>query len=278
MGVSSGRMLLKRAATRIFLRDIGITQDPFTELEEFLLACEQANPRYKGGKDLVRFELNEDPTHWEDAQRDAIINLAGSFGMLGGKETPFNQPVKVAVATAGANRSTLQRTMHLVQSILDGRAAAELIVVAGSTRPLRPKEIPFVKDYAFYGEDAKTEWDCCIGAKEIIREAHPGLRIIAIRCDDPKSGTEGVIEAVMNDERVQKLGGRLTTAWITTQIYVEGLRQKLAISGLKYPDCTFLGFGHSSEPEVIYRRALDIYLSEGLTTIRNAAIAASMGV
>lgn len=281
MSKSSGALLLKRAATRIFLREVGITADPFTELEEFKLACEMANPRYSSmageKQDLVRFQLNEDPTKWSEQETDAILNLAGTLGMTGGKETPLRGSFDLICATAGARRSTLQRSMYAVQAILDGKAEADMIVIAGSTRPLIPAEIPFVENYASGGEDARDEFDCCTGARDKILERNPDLTVTTVCHHDSKAGTEDIIDEVMSVAQFALKRKRLDTAWVTTQIYVSGTEQKAAAARINYPGSTFFVAGHASDPEAVYNRSLSVYLSECLTTLRSAAIAASLG-
>lgn len=60
----SGRLTLKTEAARMFLRHVGIDADPFKEYDAFKQACSEANPRYKGNRDLVRFQLEEDTNTW----------------------------------------------------------------------------------------------------------------------------------------------------------------------------------------------------------------------
>ena len=135
----SGKQLLRCDAAQIFLDAMGIDQDPIHDLEQFKLACEQNNPRYTGGKDLVRYELEKDDQKWKPQIRRATMNLANFLNMCRG-ETPLVGNFDLILALGGARRSPLHRACYAAQAIVDNRADAQFIAIACSTRPLRDDE------------------------------------------------------------------------------------------------------------------------------------------
>jgi len=268
----NGNLMLRQPATQMFLRELGIEADPTQEMDDFLLACEQANPRYQGGVDRVRFQLEEDDSTWPEGIKQVTLNMAGALGMLRG-ETPLRKVHDLIIALGGARRSPLHRAMYAAQAVIDGRADTKLLIIAGSTRQLGKKEIPEVQDFA---PRAETEFDLCEGAMRTILERYPGLRIATVCNDDPKSGNDGVIDAVMRSEIVTSIGEtELRVAAVTTQIYVAGLDFDMARAAKRHSWDSYLSAGHSSDPEMVFKRKLATYLSECLTILRKAAIAAA---
>jgi hypothetical protein len=211
--------------------------------------------------------------------------LAERVGMMFG-DTPLRNEFDLVVALGGARRSPLHRLMHAVQAIRDGKASSKVIVVAGSTRKLdpdpekKPVEKPIVQDFA---PGAETEYDLCVGACETILARFPELDIVTVCEDDPKSGNDGVIKAIMQackNGLADKYGfnvDKMTFAGVTTQIYVRGLHYDLARNARIYGWTDYFAAGHASDPEMIFNRTLATYNSECLTTIRKAAIAAAAG-
>lgn len=264
----SGSLILKSPASRMFLRASGIEVNPFTQLEAFKQACEQANPRYKGGRDLVRFQLEEDESNWPEEVTDATLNLAGFLGMCRG-ETPLTGEYDVIIALGGARRAPLHRACYAAQAIEDVRATADMIIVAGSIRQLAATEKP--QDYAV---GADTEYDLCVGAASWIQKRYPKLNISTVCKNDPRSGNDGVIDKVM-----QVLGAStpLSVAAVTTKIYAVGLHLDMARAARRHGWRGFLAAGHGSDPEMVSKRGLIPYYSECLTTLRKAAIAAAEG-
>lgn len=267
---TSGRLLLGDHATKIFLRAMGIKYNPLHDLDNFLKACEQANPRYKGGKDLVRFQLEADEATWPEEIVDATMNLAGHIGMCRG-ETPLTGAHDIIIALGGARRSPLHRACYAAQAIIDNRASTNLIAVAGSNRQLAESEKTVVQDFA---PNAETEYDLCVGAMKKLQSRYPQLTVVAICKDDPKSGNDGVI-----DETMLQFGSRngMSIAIVTTRIYAVGLHLDMARAAKRHSWGNFLAAGHSSDPEMVFNRTISVYLSECLTTVRKAAIAASEG-
>jgi len=272
----SGRMLLRQDATQLFLAAMEIDADPIAELDQFLKACEQANPRYQGGGDLVRFQLEADDSKWPSRIRHATLNLANYLNMCRGEDPLKGGPYDVIIALGGARRSPLHRACYAAQAIVDNRTEAKLIVIAGSTRPLVEEEKGQVQDFA---EGALTEYDLCLGAQQFVKKRYPDLNIVAVCNDDPRSGNDGVIDKTMAFCATHFGGAvrvlNLSVAAVTTRIYAQGLYLDMARAAKRHRWGQFLAAGHASDPEAVFKRKLAIYLSECLTTLRKAALAAA---
>ncbi|MCX6812510.1 MAG: hypothetical protein NTW79_02715 [Candidatus Berkelbacteria bacterium] len=276
--MTSGRLLLGQPAVQLFLEKLGIEADPFRELDEFKAACEQANPRYKGGRDLVRFQLEADETTWPSGVRQATMNLANKLGMTHG-ETPLIGEWDLIIALGGARRSPLHRACYATQSIIESRASG-MLVIAGSTRKLYDPEHPEImspeqKQVQDFAPNAMTEYDLCVGTQSTIEkkyECWPGISITTICEENPRSGNDGVIDKVMSD-----LGNDqpLRVAAVTTRIYVISLELDMARAAKRHGWRNFAAAGHASDPEMVFNRTISTYLSECLTTCRKAAIAAA---
>ena len=268
----SGEQVLRKPASRIFLRALGIEIDPFEHLDRFMDACEQANPRYQGGRDLVRFVLEKDCAEWPDEVVDATMNLAGSLGMLHG-ETPLTGKWDIIIALGGARRSPLHRACYAAQAIREYRASATTLVIAGSTRLLSEAEKAQVQDFA---PNAQTEYDLCAGAAKYIEDHHMNLVDIATVCkDDSRSGNDGVIDQTIADLKPAFGDMPLSVAAVTTRIYTAGLELDMARAAKRHGWCGYAAAGHASDPEMIFNRSLSTYLSECLTTLRKAAVTAA---
>ena len=270
----SGELVLRNSASRMFLRAVGIEANPFTEMESFLLACQQANPRYKNGKDLVRFEL-EDEALWPQDVHDATLNLAGFLNMCRG-ETPLTGAWDIIIALGGARRSPLHRACYAAQAVVDVRATVSVaIAVAGSTRLLNDAEKAQVQDFA---PGAETEYDLCYGAAEKVKTHYPELNVVSICKDDAKSGNDGVIDQtieVLDPETAEHKP--LRVAAVTTRIYTVGLHLDMAKAAKRHSWRDYAAAGHASDPETVFNRKTATYLSECLTTLRKAAIAHAEG-
>jgi len=270
--MTSGKLLLGQDATRLFLHEIGIEVDPIRELEDFKKACEQANPRYQGGRDLVRFQLEQDTSTWPAGVRYATMNFALRLGMTSG-ETPLNGEWDLIIALGGARRSPLHRACYAAQAIAESRAGAGILAVAGSTRLLNDIEKSQVQDFA---PNAETEYDLCVGAMNQVKKRYPKLTVAAICKDDPKSGNDGVIDqtidALSHELAIHK---PLRVASVTTRIYVIGMELDMARAAKRHGWRGYAAAGHSSDPEMVFNRTISTYLSECLTTLRKAAIAAA---
>ncbi len=267
----SGNLLLRSDAAQLFLEEIGIDADPFTEPEAFLKACEQANPRYKGGRDLVRFQLEEDETQWEPQQRRATMILARELGMF--NEKRLEGDWDVVIALGGARRSPLHRACYAAEAIARGKAGAKVLVFAGSNRPTNKAEQVTVEDFA---PKADEEIKICEGAAGVIKKRYPDIRIVTICNPDPKSGNRGVIARVM-EELGNSFGEIKTVATVTTAIYRTALMLDMKMEAPEQGWTYFDAAGHPSDPEMVFNRTTATYCSENLTTLRKASMAAAMG-
>lgn len=270
--MTSGKLLLGQDATKLFLHEIGIEVNPIRDLEGFKKACEQANPRYQGGRDLVRFQLEQD-TSWPAGVRYATMNLARRLGMASG-ETPLNGDWDLIIALGGARRSPLHRACYASSAIAESRASTRALAIAGSTRRLSDIEKAQVQDFA---PGAEVEYDLCVGASKLVGNRNTGHKVWAICKNDPKSGNDGVIDQVI-DTLTPELSQfkPLRVAAVTTRIYVIGLELDMARAAKRHGWRGYGAAGHPSDPEMVFNRTISTYLSECLTTVRKAAIAAAV--
>lgn len=266
----SGKLTLKSDAAQLFLQQIGIDADPFKDLEAFKQACAQANPRYKGNRDLVRFQLEEDTSTWKPEQCRTTMILARELGMF--NEKRLEGVADVGLALGGARRSPLHRACYIAEAIARGKADVKILVIAGSTRPINEAEQATVQDFA---PGAETEIAICDGAANLIKRKQPDLNVKVVCNDDPRSGNRGVIARVM-----QEIGSCCPIKSLiacTTGIYRTALMFDLMLArkeyGLEFIDAA----GHPSDPEMVFNRTVATYLSECLTTLSKAADAAAVG-
>lgn len=270
----SGSLVLRNPATKIFLRAMKISSNPFSELDQFKLDCQKAHPRYKDGEDRVRFQLESDESLWPEEVIDATLNLAGFLNMCRG-ETPLTGKYDLVIALGGARRSPLHRACYAAQAVEDQRAETKCIVIAGSTRLLQESEKPIVQDFA---PGALNEYDLCNGAAKKLLGRYPGFNVQTVCKDDPRSGNIGVIDEVMLWHTSNfPNSGPISVAGVTTRIYTVGLHLDLARAAKRYGWSNFLAAGHSTDPETVFNRTLTSYLAECLTTLSKAADAAAMG-
>lgn len=272
----SGKTLLGQPAALIFLREFGITADPFRELPLFKEQCEKANDRYKDGKDLVRFQLESDPARLQTGEELSVLNLAGYLGMKHG-ETPLTGKWDTIIALGGARRAPLHRACYAAQALVDKRADARLLVIAGSTRLLKKEEIPLVQDYAPGATIDSTEYDLCVGAANKVLQKYPFLNVVTVCKDNPRAGNDDVIDQVMA-EIPEHLGeGPYRITAVTTRIYVTGLELDMARAAKRHGWTGYGAAGHPTDPEGVFNRTIKIYSSECATIMRKAAVAAAEG-
>lgn len=75
-------------ASREFLQYFGVETNPTEQPEQFLAAMTQLDPRYKGGRELVRWQLEVDQTELDEQTQDVIMRAAENIHMLE-SETPL---------------------------------------------------------------------------------------------------------------------------------------------------------------------------------------------
>ncbi|MEI8060678.1 MAG: hypothetical protein WCG99_00055 [Candidatus Berkelbacteria bacterium] len=269
----SAKLTLLSDATQLFLEEIGIDADPIAEKEAFRKACEQANPRYKGGRDLVRFQLEEDSTQWKPQQLRATMILARELGMFNEKRLEGNYDAIIALG--GARRSPLHRACYAAEAIARGKAATKVLVIAGSNRPVNEAEQKTVRDFA---PEADEEIKICEGAAEVIKKRYPDIRVVTICNPDPKSGNRGVIQRVMAEldglfhDKIRKV------ATVTTGIYRTALMFDMMMESPEHGWTYFDAAGHPSDPEMVFNRTTSTYCAENLTTLGKASDVAAIGL
>jgi len=250
-----------------FLEHFDVKVDPFEQPEEFREALQQLDPRYQGGRDLVRWELEKDQTEWDDTSKDIIMSTAESMRMLE-VETPLQGNYDAVIVLGGARQSNLDRTNYAVAALQEGAAKTKHLVVAGSNRALNEAE---QENTANYAPGAKTEFDLCVGAAATAAKENPGLIASVLYVEDKKAGTPGVIEKVLTSLQAS---GDLPTgskiAAVTTQIYQTSTQRDLDRVARQFGANETFTAGNPSDPKIVANRKPATYLSEVLRTLRAA--------
>jgi hypothetical protein len=251
-----------------FLNHFGVEIDPTENPGSFKAALQQLDPRYTGGLDLVRWQLEADQTEWGDATIGIIMQTAESMRMLA-PETQLQGDSEVVVVLGGARQANLDRTRYATEGISSGRASTKQIIVAGSNRALPDGER---ENAANYAPGALTEFDLCVGAAAIIAKGSLGLTLGVNLTADPHAGTPAVIETVLTDLQNRGAlpeGSRI--AAVTTQIYQPATTLDLARVARRFGASETFTAGNPSDPKIVAKRTPATYLSEVLRTLRAAA-------
>ena len=129
-----------------------------------------------------------------------------------------------------------------------------------------------------YALDAEDEYGLGLGAQKRIQQRYPDLNVWAICNHDPKSGNDGVIDKTLEVMSTELAPYKpLRVAAVTTRIYVQALHMDMARAAKRHGWSQFFAAGHDSDPEMRFNRTTSVYLTECLTTLRKAAIAAAEG-
>lgn len=261
----TGEQLLQAGSE--FLQHFGVEANPVENPEEFRAALQQLDPRYQGGRDLVRWQLEADQTEWDEPTKDVIMRTAESMRMLEA-ETPLQGNFDAVIVLGGARQSNLDRTNYAVEAIKDGKATVKQLIVAGSSRELNEAE---QENTANYAPGAKTEFDLCVGAAATASKENPGLIASVMYVEDKKAGTPAVIEKVLTTLQGNgTLPEGAKVAAVTTQIYQSSTERDLDRVAKQFGvDETFTA-GNPSDPNVVAKRTPATYLSEVLRTLRAA--------
>lgn len=253
------------------LAHFGVEIDANENPERFLEAMGQLDPRYQGGRELVRWQLEEDQTEWSDDTKSIIMGAAERMRMLE-QETPLAGHFDLVIALGGARQSNLDRTMYAVSAAQSGTASFDQLIVAGSTRPLNEAEQENVANYA---PGAKTEFDLCDGAVKAVHLEYPDLNISSYPVTGEKAGTPIVIEDVL-DFFVSRgeMDHTARIAAVTTQIYQASTELDLARVAKQFGITETFTAGNPSDPKVVEARTPATYLSEVLRTLKAATLAA----
>lgn len=250
-----------------FLQHFGVEANPVENPEGFRAALQQLDPRYQGGRDLVRWQLEADQTEWDDTTKDVIMRSAEGMRMLEA-ETPLLGNFDAVIVLGGARQSNLDRTRYAVDAIKDGNANAKQLIVAGSSRELSEAE---QEDTANYAPGAKTEFDLCLGAAATVAKENPGLVASVMYVEDQKAGTPAVIEKVLSSLRDNgSLPEGASVASVTTQIYQASTERDLDRVATQFGVAETYTAGNPSDPNVVSKRTPATYLSEVLRTLRAA--------
>lgn len=255
-----------------FLEHFGVEASPTDQPEQFLEAMAQLDPRYQGGRELVRFELEQDQTTWPEETTQVIMRAAESMRMLE-TETTLIGDYDVVIALGGARQSNLDRTRYAIDGVKEGNANFSQLIVAGSSRELNEAEQKATENYA---PGAKTEFDLCVGAAKTVAQETPGVIASVMYVEDKRAGTPAVIEGVLTALRANgslKDGARV--AAVTTQIYQASTELDLARVASKFGITETFTAGNPSDPKIVGARKPATYLSEVLRTLKAATMAAN---
>jgi hypothetical protein len=265
-------------ASNQFLQHFGVEISPTEQPEQFLEAMAQLDPRYQGGRELVRWQLEADQTEFDDETKQVILGTAESMRMLEA-ETPLVGHFDAVIVLGGARQANLDRARYAAEAIKAGQASTEHLVIIGSRRKLNEAE---QQNTANYAPGAQTEYDLCMGAAMTIGAEYPELVIDVQSEDDEKAGTPVVIEKVLsalNEDGSLKDSARVGA--VTTQIYQASTELDLARVAKKFGVVDTYTAGNPSDPNIIAKRTPATYLSEILRTLKatvNAAQAEAKSV
>lgn len=272
--IEIGRELLE-----YFDIDIDGKLNPVTNTEEFVEALKQLNPRYKGDRTLVRFELEDDQTEWPTDMQRKTWDAAVGLRMV--EPDDAEEPIETElegefddVAVLGAARQAPKdRALYAAKAIHEGRASAKKVVIVGSARKLKEAE---QENAANYAPGAKTEFDLCVGAARAVAEEYPDVEVETMFLDEEKAGTPQVMEHVLSELQSRgELSASARIAAVTTQIYQTSTSFDVARAAKKFGVHDTFVAGNPSDPNVVAKRTTSTYLSEILRTMKAAALALS---
>ncbi len=253
------------------LQHFGVNVSPIEQPEQFLEAMAQLDPRYQGGRELVRWQLEDDQTEWPEDTKQMIIRAAEGMRMLE-TETPLSGEFDAVIALGGARQSNLDRTRYAVEATKEGNANFKHLIVAGSSRELNEAEQENVANYA---PGATTEFEACVGAAKTVAQENPGLITSVLYVEDKRAGTPAVIEKVLSTLQANGSiheGSRIGA--VTTQIYQGSTELDLARVAKQFGISETFTAGNPSDPKIVEARTPATYLSEVLRTLKAAVIAA----
>lgn len=251
-----------------FLQHFGVEVSPTEQTDQFMEAMKQLDPRYEGGRELVRYELAEDQREWPEETRQVIMRGAESMEMLK-PETPLVGDIDVVIALGGANQQNHERPRYALEAMKKGEVTFKQLVIAGSSRKLKEGE---QKNTANYAPGAETEFDLCVAGAAMLAKEYPGVPISVLFVDNEKAGTPDVIESVLAAEQANgTLQPNSRVAAITTQIYQESTELDLARVSRKFDVVETQTAGIPSPAKTIEGRTPATYKSEIIRTLKAAA-------
>lgn len=253
------------------LEHFGVEASAVEQPEQFLEAMAQLDPRYQGGRELVRWQLETDQTEWSEDTKQIILRAAEGMRMLE-QETSLSGQFDAVIALGGARQSNLDRARYAVEAAKEGNANFKHLIVAGSSRELNEAEQENVANYA---PGATTEFEACVGAAKTVAQENPGLITSVLYVEDERAGTPAIIEKVLATLQANGSiheGSRV--AAVTTQIYQSSTELDLARVAKQFGISETFTAGNPSAPKVIEARTPATYLSEVLRTLKAATLAA----
>jgi hypothetical protein len=253
-----------------FLEHFAVEVSPTEQPEQFLEALAQLNPRFQGGRELVRWQLEADQTEWDDATKDVIMRTAESMQMLE-TETPLAGQFDVVIVLGAARQANLDRARYGAKAIKEGGAQVKQLVIAGSSRPINEVE---QKNTANYAAGAKIEFDLCGGAATAVARENPGLILSEMYVGNEHADTSNTVEGVLSTLQTNgSLKDSVRIGAITTQIYRAATALDLARAAKQFGITETFTAGNPSDPSIVAKRTPATYLSEILRTLKAAALA-----
>lgn len=263
------------------LRYFGVELNPFEEPKGFLEAIKQLDPRFQGGRELVRWQLEQDQTQWPEEAKKKIIDAAEKMRMIAHDEdgnpisieTALIGHFNLVIVLGGARQAPLDRARYAVASAEDSGATFSHLVVAGSSRKLNEQEQEATRNYS---PDAKIEFDLAHSAAKILAMENPGLTVGSLYVKDEKAGTPAVMHTALQDFRRNEVVqyGDTSVAAVTTQIYQTSTTMDLERVARRYGITTKHVAGNPSDLNIIRARTPATYLTEILRTLKAATLAA----
>lgn len=268
-----------------FIEHFGIEADPRTDGEGFVAALGQLDPRYKGDRDLVRWQLEGDQTSWPEASDVVIKRTAENMRMMR-TETPLQGRFDLVLILGGARQAPADRARYAAQCLFSTADFIEAVAV-GSQRVLNEQEQANVANYA---PNAKTEADLTVAAIKVLELEDN--RLAQVHATDPKltyfgvnnvesvqASTADVVDAELakivarGDMHDSKLPSGFKLGAVTTQIYQPATQLDIVRVAREYGITDVFTAGNPSDPNVVAKRTTATYLSEVLRTLRAASYA-----
>ena len=194
------------------------------------------------------------------------MEAARSLGMLD-SETPLVGEYDLIIVLGAARQASLDRMLYAAEAINSRAASTSQLIIAGSSRELNEAERDNVANYA---PNAKTEYDLCTAAADLVSERYE-LNVNRVLVNDVKANTPSVIKGVLQG---LKKGGNpsssLRIAAVTTQIYTTATQLDLARVAGEFGISETFTAGNPSDPKIVESRTTASYLSEVLRTLRSA--------
>lgn len=265
-----------------FLAYFCVEINPFNDPDAFMSALRQLDPRYKDGRNLVRYQLEQDVTQWPREAVDIVMACALDMRMYDPSNPELQTPIcgdfkhGLVIVLGGARKSNRDRACYAAAQLSETGNA--YVLIAGSSRKLDKTEQESVVSFA---PGAETEYDLCVAAADEV-ESGTGFQLEVFLVDNERAGTPDVLATLLGDDDWARILGHrphVVTA-VTTQIYQLSTELDLrrVASNFGFAPGQTAAAGCQSDSEVVAKRTTAIYLSEVLRTLRAAALAAQAGV